>query len=136
MLIFEVFPSAIIIQALLSTVGLFAILSFVGFATKVDLSKFGTIAFISLLAMVIIGFINSFIFHSQGLSLIISSISILVFGFYTAYDTQNMKDSYDDSYNFSTLNQISVSNAINLFLDFIQLFLDILQLLSFFEGDD
>ena len=127
--IFIAYELTSVIYVFLITAVLFGILSFVGYTTKADLTKIGTYLFIGLLGMIISAIINLFIGGTM-FGLILSCIGIVVFLGYTAYDVQKIKllmDSMDED-------NLAIYGALQLYLDFINLFLDLLRL--FGKGKD
>lgn len=121
--IFIVYDLTSIIYVFLITAVLFGILSFVGYVTNVDLSKFGTYLFIGLIGMIICAIVNLFI-GGTVFNLIISCIGVVIFLAYTAYDVQKIKllmDSMDED-------NLAIYGALQLYLDFINLFLDLLRI--------
>ena len=107
---------------------LFISMAIYGTVTKRDLSKLGPILLIGL--FVLLGYsIISMILGMDGSSLIISLIGIAIFIGFTAYDVQKIKRSYDSlSYDEEALKKSSVNVALELYLDFINLFIYILRL--------
>lgn len=102
---------------------LFGIFALIGYFTKIDLSKFSTFLFMGLLAIVICSLINMFI-GNETFDLILTIIGIVIFLGYTAYDIQKVK------YNLDTFPQdnLAIYGALELYLDFINLFLKLLSL--------
>ena len=102
---------------------LFGIFALIGYFTKIDLSKFSTFLFMGLLAIVICSLINMFI-GNKTFDLVLTIIGIVVFLGYTAYDIQKIK------YNLNIFPQdnLAIYGALELYLDFINLFLKLLSL--------
>ena len=102
---------------------LFGIFALIGHFTNIDLSKFSTFLFMGLLAIVICSLINMFI-GNETFDLILTIIGIVIFLGYTAYDIQKVK------YNLDTFPQdnLAIYGALELYLDFINLFLKLLSL--------
>ena len=105
------------------TAVLFGIFALIGHFTNIDLSKFSTFLFMGLLAIVICSLINMFI-GNETFDLILTIIGIVIFLGYTAYDIQKVK------YNLDTFPQdnLAIFGALELYLDFINLFLQLLSL--------
>ena len=105
------------------TAVLFGIFALIGHFTNIDLSKFSTFLFMGLLAIVICSLINMFI-GNETFDLILTIIGIVIFLGYTAYDIQKVK------YNLDTFPQdnLAIFGALELYLDFINLFLKLLSL--------
>ena len=117
-----------IVQAFVSTCALFAGLSFVGFTTKKDLTGFGRQAMGALLGLIIASLINVFFFQSTVVELIMSAITLVIFIVLTMYDTQKLKNMYNYYEGQSALEGIAILGALELYLDFINIFLSILRL--------
>lgn len=124
----QVYELGSIVQAFISTCALFVGLSIVGFTTKKDLTSFGRQAMGALLGLIIASLINLFFFHSSLVELIMSGISLVIFTVLTMYDTQKLKNMYNYYEGQSALEGIAILGALELYLDFINIFLDILRL--------
>ena len=105
------------------TAFIFGIFALIGYFTKIDLSKISTFLFMSLFAIIICSLINMFI-GNETFDLILTIIGIVVFLGYTAYDIQKVKYQLDS---FPQEN-LAIYGALELYLDFINLFLRLLQL--------
>ena len=128
--IFIVFKMSSIMLIFLITAILFGIFALIGRFTKLDLTKAGTILLMMLLGIVICTFVNVFL-KNDTLDLFVSYISIIVFLGFTAYDMQKSLQLYNyASSNPEMLEKLSIYGAFNLYLDFVNIFLDILQLLG------
>jgi len=109
---------------------MFGIMAVTGYTTKMDLSKFGSIMFMGLIGIIIASFAN-FLIRSGGLSYIISFIGVLVFTGLTAYDVQKLKRIGSGvTYGSENAKKLSIMGALNLYLDFINLFLFLLRFLG------
>jgi len=102
-------------------------MSLYGYVTKTDLTSVGNIATMALFGIILALIVNLFIGNSV-LDTILSIISVAVFSGLTAYDTQNIKNTlmYDDG----DLIKKEILGALNLYLDFVNLFLDLIKLLG------
>lgn len=126
--IFVIYSINSIALAFFSTAGLFGLMSLIGMITGVDLSKIGTIAFFGLIGVIIASIINFFI-GSTIASYIISAITIIIFIALTAYDTQMLKRlAASGIENAGEEKKLSIFGALKLYLDFINLFLNILRI--------
>jgi FtsH-binding integral membrane protein len=110
---------------------MFGVMAFMGYTTNQDLTKFGRILIMGLIGTIIAMVINFFLQSSQ-LDYIISIIGVMVFTGLTAYDVQKLKRigeglEYDDVSTADT-KKISVLGALNLYLDFINIFLFLLRM--------
>lgn len=121
--IFIVYNMGSIVSAFMSGAILFGVMSGYGYFTKKDLTSFGSFLFVGLIAIVIASIVNIFI-GSTVLQMVISAIAVLVFLGLTAYDTQKIREmvSYEND------GKMEVWGALTLYLDFINLFLSLLQL--------
>lgn len=118
-----------IIQALLVTTIVFFVMATYGLFTKRDLSKFAKMGMMVLIGIIVVSLLNIFI-KSSGLSLIISMISVVIFAGLVASHNQRIKLDYQR--NRVGIGNI-VSHALRLYLDFINLFLDIIRLTNRFK---
>lgn len=125
-------------SALLTTTAYFGILAVYGFVTKKDLSNLGTTLRISLIAIIILSVINFFVLSSS-VDFFLAIATLVVFTGYTTYDIQKLKRLYIEvNTNNETginLSKVAVYGALELYLDFINLFLSILRILSRFSRD-
>ena len=122
--IFAVFTMGSIFTAFMGGAVLFATMSAYGYFTKKDLTSVGSFMFVGLIAIIIASIVNIFI-GSTVLQMVISAIAIIIFLGLTAYDTQTIRQivSHD-----SDTGREEVLGALSLYLDFINLFLNLLQL--------
>lgn len=123
--IFVVYNMGSIVTAFMGAAVLFGVMSAYGYFTKKDLSGLGSLLFVGLIAIIIASIINIFI-GSTVFQMVISAAAIIIFLGLTAYDTQTIRQmiSYDRNDN------AEVAGALTLYLDFINLFLSLLQLFS------
>jgi uncharacterized protein len=122
--IFVVYKMSSIIFIFAVTAGIFALLALYGYKTKKDLSKMGIILFFGLIGILVIALLNIFVFKSTMLSLGLSIVCMLVFIFYIAYDMQMVKR-YADNFG---IEKAAIYGAFQLYLDFINLFIRLLEL--------
>jgi len=121
-----------IIAAFAGTVVLFTVLAIYGYMTKEDLSKYRSILIVGGISLVIMGIINIFI-QSDGLMWIASMLGVAVFIVFTAYDVNRIKNNviayavHEDS---DILNKIEIVGALELYLDFVNLFLSLVRILG------
>jgi uncharacterized protein len=130
--IFKVFTGVSIAQTFLITAISFAALSLYGYVTKRDLSGMGTFLMMGLIGLVIAMVVNIFL-ASSALAFAISVIGVLIFAGLTAYDTQNIKNTYlEHAVHGDTewLAKSAIMGALNLYMDFINLFMFLLQFLG------
>ncbi len=128
--IFIQYTGESIVRTFFITAATFGGMSLYGYATKADLSKMGSFLMMGLMGIVIAGLVNVFI-GSSGLQFAISIIGVLVFVGLTAYDTQRIKADYVQ-FSYAQGSDIaarrSVYDALGLLLNFINLFMLLLQL--------
>jgi FtsH-binding integral membrane protein len=122
--IFAVYTMGSIFTAFMGAGVLFGTMSIYGYFTKKDLTSMGQMMFVGLIAIVIASIINIFI-GSTVMQMVISAIAIIVFLGLTAYDTQRIREMV--SVGGDTGKQ-EVMGALTLYLDFINLFIHLLQL--------
>lgn len=130
--IFAVYTGTSIAQTFLVTAIAFAALSLYGYTTKKDLSGMGTFLIMGLVGLIVASIVNIFL-ASSALAFAISVIGVLIFAGLTAYDTQSIKNTYvahavhgDQEW----LGKAAVMGALNLYLDFINMFMFLLQFLG------
>ena len=130
--IFKVFTGASIASTFLVTAIAFSSLSLYGYLTKRDLSAMGTFLIMGLVGLIVASILNMFI-GSAGLSFAISVIGVLIFAGLTAFDTQNIKNTYVQhavSMDQEWLAKSAIMGALNLYMDFLNLFMFLLQFLG------
>ena len=121
--IFVVYNMGSIVSAFMGAAILFAVMSGYGYFTKKNLDSIGQFLFVGLIAIIIASIVNIFI-GSTVFQMVISAIGVIVFLGLTAYDTQKIREmvSIDND------GRAEVAGALTLYLDFINLFLMLLQL--------
>jgi len=129
--IFIHFTGTSIARVFFITAGTFAAMSLYGYTTKRDLSQFGSFLMMGLIGIVIASIVNIFI-GSTALQFAISVIGVIVFVGLTAWDTQRIKEQYYELQyaDGETAGKAAIMGALNLYLDFINLFMMLLQLLG------
>ncbi|RBO51429.1 BAX inhibitor (BI)-1/YccA family protein [Rhodovulum sp. BSW8] len=130
--IFLVFTGVSIVQTFLVTAIAFAGLSLWGYTTKKDISGWGSFLIMGVIGLVVASIVNLF-FHSPDIAFAISAIGILIFAGLTAYDTQRIKTEYIQhahAMDSEWLGKSAIMGALNLYLDFINLFMFLLQFLG------
>jgi len=127
--VFLVFTGASVARVFFITAGTFAAMSLYGYTTKRDLSQLGSFLFMGLIGIVIASLVNIFI-GSTALQFAISVIGVLVFTGLTAYDTQSIKEMYFEGDGYEMAGKKAVMGALRLYLDFVNLFMMLIQLLG------
>ena len=125
--IFLHFTGESIARVFFITGGTFAAMSLYGYTTKSDLSKWGSFLVMGLIGVMIASVVNLFV-ASSALQFAISIIGVLVFVGLTAYDTQQIKEMYLESDDAGSMTKKSILGALRLYLDFINMFMLLLQL--------
>jgi FtsH-binding integral membrane protein len=121
--IFIIYNVGSIVSAFMAAAVLFGTMSGYGYFTKKNLDSIGQFMFIGLIAIIIASIVNIFI-GSSVMQMVISALAIIIFLGLTAYDTQKIREmvSYDND------GKAEVAGALSLYLDFINIFLNLLQL--------
>ncbi len=127
--IFLVYTGTSIASTFFITATAFAGLSLYGYTTKRDLSAFGAFLVMGLWGLIIAMVVNMFL-HSTGLQFVVSAAGVLIFAGLTAWDTQKVKEMYWQADGFDVAAKKSVMGALVLYLDFINLFMFLLQFLG------
>jgi FtsH-binding integral membrane protein len=128
--IFLVYTGTSITQTFFATAAAFGALSLYGYTTKRDLSPVGSFLIMGVFGLIIAMLVNIFL-QSSALAFAISAIGVLVFAGLTAYDTQRIKEMYYEGDDQLVAGRKSIMGALQLYLDFINLFMFLLQ----FMGD-
>jgi modulator of FtsH protease len=118
---------AMIGNAFLMTSVLFGALSLFAINSKSDYSHWGKALFITLIVVIVASLVNYFLLQSPMMHIIITAGILILFSFFTIYDTQNIANGAYDS---------PVDAAVSLYIDFLNMFTAMLQLLGIFGGDD
>jgi FtsH-binding integral membrane protein len=124
--IFLAYTGVSIARTLFITAGSFAGLSLYGYTTKRDLSGMRGFLVMGLIGIILASIVNIFM-QSAGLHFAVTVIGVLVFAGLTAYDTQEIKNSY---YQAGNSEHLAIMGALRLYLDFINLFIFLLQFLG------
>ena len=122
-MIFAVFTMGSIVSAFMGAAILFAVMSGYGYFTKRSLDSMGKFMFVGLIAIIIASIVNIFI-GSTVMQMVISALAIIIFLGLTAYDTQQIREMVS----VDTSPAVEVSGALTLYMDFINLFINLLQL--------
>lgn len=127
--IFLIYTGADIARAFFITAATFAATSAWGYTTKADLSKMGSFLFMGVIGLLIAIIVNIFM-QSTLLDFVISAAGVLIYTLLTAFDTQNIKESYNASHGNDTNSKMAVMGALSLYINFIMLLQFILSLLG------
>lgn len=128
--IFLVYTYSSIFSTFLVASGMFGAMAIYGYFTKSDLSSMGSFLFMALIGLILGGIVNMF-FKSEAFNYVLSAIGVIVFTLLTAYDMQKIKQMasglYEDS---ASMAKASIMGALMLYLDFVNLFLFLLQIMG------
>ena len=127
--IFLVYTGGSIAATFFATAGAFAGLSLFGYTTKKDMSAFGTFLIMGVVGLIVASLLNMWL-QSPGLYWAISFLGVLIFAGLTAYDTQRLKQQYDYVAGTELAGKAVVMGALNLYLDFINMFLFLLRFMG------
>ena len=122
--IFLVYTSSSIMRVFFITGSMFLIMAIIGYLTKVDLSKFGSLLIMGLVGIIIASVVNIFL-GSDSLQMIVSYLGVGIFLGLTAYDVQKIKKLYAE---FGSAGNLAILGALSLYLDFLNLFLFLLRI--------
>jgi FtsH-binding integral membrane protein len=127
-----VYTAASVYKTFLVTAGMFGVMATLGYTTKTDLTRFGSIMMMGLFGMIIAMLVNMFM-HSSTMEYIISVAGVLIFTGLTAYDVQKLKrigSGTGMAAGDANMRKLSILGALTLYLDFINLFLFLLRFLG------
>jgi FtsH-binding integral membrane protein len=130
--IFLVFTHDSIVRVFFITAATFGALSLYGYTTRRDMSGMGSFLFMGLIGIIIASLVNLFL-ASSALQFIVSVVGVLVFAGLTAWDTQRLKNEYIYGYASQggvVAERAAITGALSLYLNFINLFTLLLQLLG------
>lgn len=124
-----VFTGVSVVRTFLVTAASFGALSLYGYTTKRDLSGMGSFLFMGLIGIIIASVVNIFL-ASSAMHFVISVLGVLIFAGLTAYDTQSIKQIYMGSDSRDVAEKKAIMGALRLYLDFLNMFLFLLQFLG------
>jgi FtsH-binding integral membrane protein len=124
--IFLVYTGASILTAFLISSGVFATFAVLGYTTKRDLTSMGSFLFVGLIGIIIASVVNIWL-ALPVLAQVINVLAVLIFVGLTAYDVQKLKEVY---YSGADDGKVRTLGALTLYLDFINIFIALLQLLG------
>jgi FtsH-binding integral membrane protein len=127
--IFLVYTGASITQTFFVTAAAFGALSLYGYTTKRDLTAMGSFLIMGVFGLILAMIVNIFM-QSSALQFAISAIGVLIFSGLTAYDTQKIKEMYWEGDDVLVAGRKAIMGALQLYLDFINLFTFLLQFLG------
>lgn len=127
--IFIIYTTGSIVYTFFIAAGMFGAMSVYGYLTKTDLSKMGSFLIMALIGLIICSVVNIFV-ASDTLDWIISFVGVLIFVGLTAWDTQSIKRIAAANLAPQLTDKLATMGAMNLYLDFINLFLYLLRFLG------
>lgn len=116
--------------AFLIAAGMFGLFALIGYTTRIDLTKIGSIAIMFAIGLILASLVNIFLIHSSLMDLIISYALVLIFCIVTAYDIQSIKRMGENAYDEDSATKLAIFGALMLYLDFIIIFKNLLAILS------
>jgi hypothetical protein len=131
-IIFAVYEISSIAHVFFITAGTFAVMAVIGYTTKTDLTSMGKFLMMALIGLIIASLVNIFLVRSTGMDLIISYTGVLIFVGLTIYDSWKIKMQLMDmdSENIEISQKIALLGALQLYLDFVNLFLYLLRIMG------
>jgi hypothetical protein len=127
--IFLVYTGASIARVFFISAATFAATAAWGYTTRADLSRFGTFLVMGLIGIVLASLVNLFV-GSSALQFALSVIGVIVFAGLTAWDTQRLKTMFVEHRGVAGANNMAILGALMLYLDFVNLFISMLQLVG------
>lgn len=127
-----VYTYSSIAMAFVISAGMFAVMAIIGTVTKRDLSSWGSILLMALVGLIIASVVNLFL-HSSTMEWIISLVGVLLFAILTVYDTQKIRRLLVEKNGLVSeegMHKIALLGSLELYLDFINIFLFVLRLLG------
>lgn len=124
--VFLAYTGAVIAQTFVITSAMFGLMAVLGYTTKTDLTRFGSLMMMGLFGLIIASLVN-FLMKSQTIDYIISFVGVLIFTGLTAYDVQKLKRLGASTADGESLRKAGIMGALTLYLDFINLFLFLLR---------
>ncbi|MBB4479451.1 Bax inhibitor-1/YccA family protein [Rhizobium etli] len=127
--IFLIYTGQSVVQTFFVTAASFGALSLYGYTTKRDLSAIGSFLIMGLFGLIIASLVNVFL-ASSAMQFAISVVGVLIFAGLTAYDTQRIKELYYEADDVAVAGRKAIMGALTLYLDFINLFMFLLQFMG------
>jgi FtsH-binding integral membrane protein len=127
--VFLIYTGNSITQTFFVTAAAFGGLSLYGYTTKRDLSAMGSFLIMGVFGLIIASLVNIFL-ASSALQFAVSVLGVLIFAGLTAYDTQRIKSMYFEGDGIATASKKAIMGALALYLDFINMFMFLLQFLG------
>jgi FtsH-binding integral membrane protein len=126
--IFLIYQLGSIFQVFFITSATFLTMSVYGYTTKKDLNSLGSFLMMGVIGIILAGIVNLFL-QSSALAFAVSCIAVIVFTLLVAFDTQQLKDTYYTTYG-EEREKLGVVGALSLYINFINIFISLLQILG------
>ncbi|NEG95812.1 BAX inhibitor (BI)-1/YccA family protein [Bifidobacterium sp. SMB2] len=127
--IFAVYSLGSIVMVLAMTAGFFLCLTMLGLTTKIDMLRFGPILMVALIVLIVAEILMAIFLPGQTMTMVCSAIALVIFAGLTAHDAQFTRAMFQQySYDGTMIRRVSILCALNLYLDFINFFINLLQL--------
>ncbi len=123
------YTGASLARVFLITAGMFGAMSIYGYTTKRDLTGMGSFLFMGLIGIIIASVVNIFL-KSPGVYYAVSFLGVLIFVGLTAFDTQRIRNMYTEYDSSEILTKKAIAGALSLYLDFVNMFIYLLQFLG------
>lgn len=133
--IFIIYTGESIARVFFITASTFGVMSLYGYQTSRDLTSMGSFLFMGIIGLFIAGLVNIFM-QSSAMQLILSFVGVIVFTLFTAYDVQRIKEVYYQSGGNEYISKrLAIYGALSLYMDFINLFVSLLQFFGVRKGE-
>lgn len=133
--IFLAYTGASILQTFLTTAGTFGCMSLYGYKTKKDLTSLNSFLIMGLVGLLIASIVNIFVKSAQ-FDFVLSGVGVIIFTLFTAYDVQKIKETYNYvGVNSDMIEKVAVIGSLQLYMDFVNLFLYLLRFLGNSQRD-
>lgn len=126
---FLVFTGQSIAKVFFISASVFLAAALYGYTTKKDLTSMGSFLLMGVFGIFIVGLVNIFLASSM-MSMIISMVAVVLFTGLTAFDAQRLKEEYAEGYGHESLAKMSLMGALSLYLNFINIFTSLLNLMG------
>lgn len=135
-LILTYFDLGVIFPAFFIAAGMFGLFAVIGYTTKMDLTKIGSIALMLVIGLVLASLVNLFWMKNPMITFIISCALVILFCVITAFDIQKIKEMSAHTYDEDAASKLAIFGALMLYIDFIVIFKELLYILNILSSDD
>ncbi|XIF20344.1 MAG: Bax inhibitor-1/YccA family protein [Acetilactobacillus jinshanensis] len=133
--IFMVYTGTTITSAFVSSASVFVAMSAVGLFTKKSLAKLGTQLFGAMIGLIVAMIVNIFL-KSSMIALFLSFAAVVIFSLLTMFDAHQMKAMYNNFHDQISINGLAINGALALYLDFINIFISLLEIFGGFGNNN